>query len=116
MPELPEVETTRLGLLPGLVGRAVERVWTSGLPLRATETAARLRRHLEAEFEKKENRQIYWDDVPLFCYPDEYHLGIHPIRKDDVLEIDCLQELAAADPSYRHFLSTKEADHEKEKS
>ena len=80
------------------------------------EDGARLRRHLEAEFEKKENRQIYWDDVPLFCYPDEYHLGIRPIRKEDVLEIDCLQELAAVDPSYRHFLSTKEANHEKEKS
>ena len=80
------------------------------------EDGARLRRHLEAEFEKKENRQIYWDDVPLFCYPDEYHLGIHPIRKEDVLEIDSLEELAAADPSYRRFLSTKEANHEKEKS
>ena len=80
------------------------------------EDGARLRRHLETEFEKKENRQIYWDDVPLFCYPDEYRLGIHPIRKEDVLEIDSLEELAAADPSYRRFLSTKEANHEKEKS
>ena len=49
MPELPEVEVTRRGLLPGLVGRTVERVWTSGLPLRATETTARLRRHLTGE-------------------------------------------------------------------
>ena len=80
------------------------------------EDAARLRRHLETEFEKKKNRQIYWDDVPLFCYPEEYHLGIYPIRKEDVLEIDSLQELTAADPSYRRFLSKKEADHEKEKS
>ena len=80
------------------------------------EDGARLRRHLEAEFEKKKNRQIYWDDVPLFCYPDEYRLGIHPIRKEDVLEIDSLRELAAADPSYTCFLAEKEADHEKEKS
>ena len=80
------------------------------------EDGARLRRHLEAEFEKKENRKIYWDDVPLFCYPEAYRLGIQPIRQQDVLEIDSLQELVAADPSYCRFLSQKEADHEKEKS
>lgn len=80
------------------------------------EDGARLRSHLETEFEEKGNRQIYWDDVPLFCYPDEYHLGVYPIRKEDVLEIDSLAELASADPSYRRFLSTKEADYEKEKS
>ncbi len=80
------------------------------------EDGARLRRHLETEFEERKNRQIYWDDVPLFCYPDEYLLGVHPIRKEDILEIDSLQELAAADPSYRRFLSTKEVDYEKEKS
>ena len=82
----------------------------------SAEDGAQLKRHLEAEFEKRKNRQIYWDDVPLFCYPEAYRLGIHPIRKEDVLEIDCLQELAAADPSYRRFLSQKEADYEKKKS
>ena len=82
----------------------------------SAEDGAQLKRHLEAEFEKKKNRQIYWDDVPLFCYPEAYRLGIHPIRKEDVLEIDSLQELAAADPSYRRFLSQKEADYEKKKS
>ena len=80
------------------------------------EDGARLRRHLETEFEERKNRQIYWDDVPLFCYPDEYLLGVHPIRKEDILEIDSLQELAAADPSYRRFLSTKEVNYEKGKS
>jgi len=80
------------------------------------EDGARLRRHLEIEFEERKNRQIYWDDVPLFCYPSEYRLGIYPIQKEDVLEIDSLAELAAADPSYYCFLSEKEADHEKEKS
>ena len=82
----------------------------------SAEDGAQLKRHLEAEFEKRKNRQIYWDDVPLFCYPEAYRLGIHPIRKEDVLEIDSLQELAAADPSYRRFLLQKEADYEKKKS
>ena len=49
MPELPEVEVTRRGLLQDLSGAVVERVWTSGLPLRATVSLQRLRRHLESE-------------------------------------------------------------------
>ena len=51
----------------------------------------RLRRHLETEFEEKQNRQIYWDDVPMFCYPEEYRLGIRPMRREDVIEIASLE-------------------------
>ena len=58
-----------------------------------------MRRHLELEFEAKKNRQIYWDDVALFCHPEEYRLGIRPMEKGDIIEIDSLEELAAADPS-----------------
>ena len=61
---------------------------------------ARLRRHLETEFERG-NRQIYWDDVAMFCYPDQYALGIYPMDRKDIIEIDDLEELIALDPSFR---------------
>lgn len=61
----------------------------------------RLRKHLEYEFETKRNRQIYWDDVALFCYPEEYQLGIQEMQRGDVIEIDSLEELAAIDKSYQ---------------
>ena len=64
------------------------------------EDGKRLRRHLELEFEQKKNRDIYWDDVALFCHPDEYRLGIRPMRRSDVVEIDNFSELCALDPSY----------------
>jgi CTP:phosphocholine cytidylyltransferase-like protein len=67
----------------------------------SAEDGARLRRHLELEFEERGNRQIYWDDVPMFCHFDEYTLGIRPMQKSDCLEIDSLEELKAADPAYR---------------
>ena len=35
------------------------------------EDGKKLKRHLEIEFEEKMNRQIYWDDVAMFCYPDQ---------------------------------------------
>lgn len=64
----------------------------------------RLRRHLEIEFEQKRNRDIYWDDVALFCHPDEYRLGVFPMEAGDIAEVDSLNELAALDPSYRRYL------------
>ena len=61
----------------------------------------RLKHHLELEFNEKYNRQIYWDDVVMFCHADEYELGIRPMNADDVLKIDNLEELIALDGSYK---------------
>lgn len=65
------------------------------------EDGSRLKRHLEIEFEKKRNDQIYWDDVALFCYPEEYKLGIRPMQYGDVVEIDSFSELTALDQTYK---------------
>lgn len=69
-----------------------------------SEDARRLRGHLELEFAEKHNDQIYWDDVALFCHPEEYELGVYPIRWGDLQEIDNLSELVAADPSYKKYM------------
>lgn len=61
----------------------------------------RLKKHLEIQFEEKKNHQIYWDDVALFCYPEEYQLGIREMKADDILEIDNFSELVAVDESYQ---------------
>lgn len=64
---------------------------------------SKLRKHIEEEFETKKNRQIYWDDVAMFCYPREYELGIYPMKSSDVVEIDNLQELIAIDSNYKQY-------------
>lgn len=64
------------------------------------EDGRRLRRHIEDEFEKG-NRDIYWDDIALFCYPQCYRLGIKQMKKGDVIEVDTVEELAVLDSSYR---------------
>ena len=61
----------------------------------------------EIEFEQKQNRQIYWDDVAIFCYPEEYQLGIRPMNKDDIIEVDNLSELIALDASYKKYVEEK---------
>lgn len=68
------------------------------------EDGAKLRKHLEDEFDKRKNRQIFWDDVALFCYPNKYQLGIREIQKDDLIELDSLNELAALDKSYDVYM------------
>ncbi|MFR2881939.1 MAG: NTP transferase domain-containing protein [Lachnospiraceae bacterium] len=71
------------------------------------EDGKRLKHHLEVEFEEKKNRQIYWDDVAMFCYPKEYRLGIRPMHPGDLIEVDNLEELIALDNSYRDLYTKK---------
>ena len=70
--------------------------WTS-------EDGKKLKRHLEEEFEQKKNRQIYWDDVAMFCHSEDYQLGIWPMSAGDVIEVDNLSELAALDKRYQNI-------------
>ena len=73
------------------------------------EDGARLRRHLETEFEERKNRQIYWDDVAMFCHFNAYSLGIRQMEKSDIVEIDSIQELACIDHSYNKYLPNQTA-------
>ena len=67
------------------------------------EDGRKLKYYLEEEFAQKGNRQIYWDDVAMFCYPQAFRLGIRPMLKGDVIEIDNLSELAVIDESYKKY-------------
>lgn len=65
------------------------------------EDGKKLKRHLEESFAIPERRNLYWDDIALFCYPDEYRLGIMPMKKDDITEVDSFEELVQIDNSYQ---------------
>lgn len=66
----------------------------------------KLKKHLEYEFEKG-NREIYWDDVAMFCHFNDFTLGIKEMQKTDIIEIDNLQELIAIDDSYSQYFTDK---------
>ena len=68
------------------------------------EDGRRLKGHLEIEFERKKSRDLYWDDVAMFCYPSKYVLGIYQMHFGDVVEIDSLSELVAVDESYKKYM------------
>lgn len=71
------------------------------------EDGKKLKRLLELEFIEKYNRQIYWDDVPMFCHFQEFQLQVYPMRPEDVLEIDSFSELAAVDAAYTERMESK---------
>lgn len=74
------------------------------------EDGKKLKRHLEIEFEKNKNTQIYWDDIAMFCYPEEYQLGIKEMKTDDIIEIDNLEELIEIDKSYEKYLGGEKSE------
>lgn len=67
------------------------------------EDGIKLKHFLEEEFEVKKNDQIYWDDVAMFCHPQDFDLTVYPIKKGDILEIDSFEELCELDASYRNY-------------
>lgn len=67
------------------------------------EDGRKLKHFLEVEFKEKQNRQIYWDDVAMFCHPDDFKLGIRPMNASDIIEVDNLSELIALDESYKKY-------------
>lgn len=71
------------------------------------EDGEKLRRHLEYEFDRG-NRQIYWDDVVMFCHFEDYKLGIREMQDSDIIEIDGIDELAAIDHSYQSYMRKHE--------
>lgn len=68
------------------------------------EDGIRLKHHLEEEFIHNNNKQIYWDDIALFCHFSEYDLGIKKMSYGDVIEIDSLEELISLDASYKNYI------------
>lgn len=66
----------------------------------SAEDGRKLKQYLELEFDQKQNRQIYWDDVAMFCHFDDFDLGITPMKAEDITEIDDYAELCKHDNTY----------------
>lgn len=69
------------------------------------EDGEKLKKHLELEFCERQNCRIYWDDVVMFCHFDEYDLGIRPMEKGNIIEVDNFSELAELDSTYKTYVN-----------
>ena len=68
----------------------------------SAEDGRKLSALVKKEFEAG-NRQIYWDDVPMFAHPEEFRLAVYPMEAGAVVEVDNLGELIALDPTYQAY-------------
>lgn len=64
------------------------------------EDGIKMKGFLELEFEEKKNYGVYWDDIPIFLHPESFRLGIRKMNREDIREIDSLEELAEIDSNY----------------
>lgn len=70
----------------------------------------KLRQCLVTEFKDKHHTDIYWDDVAIFCCPEQFHLTVYPMQLSDVREIDRLEDLVKLEPRYQHYLDLKKKE------
>lgn len=63
----------------------------------------KLKKLLVEEFINKRNRDIYWDDIALNIYPEEFELKVYEINEKDLLEIDSIDELSQVDLRYKKY-------------
>ena len=71
---------------------------------RWSESDARtLKELVTMEFEERGNRDVYWDDIPMFLHPDLFTLGIRKMDRGDIEEIDSLEELIKIDSKYCEY-------------
>ncbi|HIT43288.1 TPA: NTP transferase domain-containing protein [Candidatus Avacholeplasma faecigallinarum] len=57
----------------------------------------RLKKRLEEEFEEAHHYDIYWDDIAMFDYFGEFPLYVMPIKANDIIEIDSVEQLRQVD-------------------
>lgn len=71
-----------------------------GISYWSAEDGARLSERTAELYRLQENRQLYWDEVALDRFLSEFHIGTRHCTREDVVEIDTLEELQAIDSSY----------------
>jgi hypothetical protein len=48
--------------------------------------------------------------VPLYLHPEGYEIYLREVRREDRVELDSIDELAAFDPSYLPFLEEEPSE------
>ncbi len=71
-----------------------------GISYWTTEDGRRLTERAKELYKNPVNRQLYWDEVALSRYLPEFSIRTRTCCREDVIEIDTLEELQALDCSY----------------
>ena len=81
------------------------RLW--GISMWTREDGERLSELVRAQIEDIKDWNVYWDELALFKYKEQFDLGIREIGENDIIEIDTFEELVEMDSSYEKFRREK---------
>ena len=74
-----------------------------GISVWTKKDGALLSELLRKQFEEVKDWSVYWDQIPLSLFADQFQIGIREVGINGLTEIDTLQELIAIDPSYKQY-------------
>lgn len=77
------------------------RLW--GISMWTREDGERLSELVRAQIEDIKDWNVYWDELALFKYKEQFNLGIREIGENDIIEIDTFEELVEMDPGYERY-------------
>ena len=64
------------------------------------EDGKKLSKHIKEAFDMPGGKELYWEQVPLVKFKDEYKVEIRECKQEDIVEIDTFNELKQIDKSY----------------
>ena len=71
-----------------------------GISYWSKEDGKRLSLDIERSYKAPGGKEMYWDQVSLRDYKDNYTVKVRPIKLEDIIEIDTFNELKNIDPIY----------------
>lgn len=86
-----------------VIGGGINKYRLWGISMWTEEDGKRLAELVRAQVEDLKDWSIYWDELALFRYADQFDLGIREIGGNDIIEIDTFEELVEMDPSYEKY-------------
>ena len=64
------------------------------------EDGKKLATHIEKAYNEPGGKELYWEQVPILKYKNEYKVFIHECKMNDIIEIDTFNELKQIDKIY----------------
>jgi CTP:phosphocholine cytidylyltransferase-like protein len=67
------------------------------------EDGKKMSAHIKQAFEMPGGKDLYWDEIALKYFINEYKIKVRECTFDDIIEIDTFDELKQLDPSYEGY-------------
>ena len=71
-----------------------------GISYRDAAAVSQLQKDLQAAFEMPGGKELFWTQVPLRVFKENYRVEVRPCTTADIVEIDTFRELKAIDKAY----------------